>query len=349
MKIAIKTLALLLSIMLLASCGSASSGSSSAPSSSPASVSGGTASGADASSATESWPKAGSTLTLVVPFDVGGSADRQARAMAPYLSEYLGATVVIENRNGASGAVGVKTHLDSDPDDGSYIVYNSHPQFDATIVRDAGYKYDDLDIIGVAHSSPMALYVRADSPYNSVEDLVTALKNGEDLIGAATPGSYADILARYFGEAIGIDYRIIPYDSGSEFRAALLSGDVQIQFSDVEGAISNLGDQIKFLAVVQNEPYEALKDVPLFNDVMGTDFPASANMRFVHVKSSFKAQYPERFDKWVEAFAYALEQPEMIEWAKSQSMNMEWMGPEKATEMLKASNAVINEYSYMFE
>lgn len=301
----------------------------------------------------EDWPD--EELTLVVPYSVGGSADRQARALAPYLKEELGVNILAENREGGGGASGTVTHKNSDPDDGTHIIYQSHPHFEAGIVREAGYEFDDFDILGITHSSPITIWVAADSEYETMEDLLSAAESAPGSLSyAMISSSWSDIAVKILMDQLDLDIRAVPYDGGGPMRTALMGGEVDFIASDVEGTLAGAGDDLRPLAIYSDEPYEHAPDIPLINDVMqdmgvSAEIPSVSNQRFIQVKSEFKENYPERFEKLEAAFETAANDEEFREWGENQDMYMTWIPSEEATDILKETVELIYEYEDLFK
>ncbi|MBW1997899.1 MAG: hypothetical protein JRJ29_08025, partial [Deltaproteobacteria bacterium] len=109
--------------------------------------------------------------TIVVPTRPGGTVDRISRGMAPYLSKELGVPVVIENRPGGNSVVGTVAHLRNDPDDGSFLIIQTSPMFEANTLFDVPYKIQDLDYIAVISWDSLGIFVHKDSPFQTLEDL----------------------------------------------------------------------------------------------------------------------------------------------------------------------------------
>ncbi len=97
-------------------------------------------------SALSKWPT--KRLVIVVPFGPGGTTDRIARAMAPFLQKEIGVPVILTNRPGGGGIIGTKTHIKNDPTDGSFIMYSLQPYLSGAVVKGA-FKIDNFDYIGV--------------------------------------------------------------------------------------------------------------------------------------------------------------------------------------------------------
>ncbi|OLO27866.1 hypothetical protein BTR23_18820 [Alkalihalophilus pseudofirmus] len=303
--------------------------------------------------ANANWPD--ENITLIVPYSVGGSADRQARALAPFLEDELGVSIIIENREGGSGAVGTMTHFQSDPADGTHLIYQSHPHFESGVVRGAGFDFEDFAYLGITHSSPITYWVSQDSPFETLEDLLTEIEsNPNSLSYGMLPASWSDISIKMVLDALGLEARAVPFDGGGPLRTALLGNQVDFIATDVEGTLAGAGDDLRPLAIFNEEPYEHAPEIPLINEElanMGHDvsFPAISNMRFIQVKQEFKEQYPDRWEILSEAFQNAVENPEFIEWGTAQSMYLNWTNEEETNKFLSESIEVIRSYEDLFQ
>lgn len=307
---------------------------------------------ADSGGKEESWPK--DTITIVNPFSSGGSIDRQSRALTPFLEDELGVSVVVENREGGNGLVGAQAHLKNDPDDGSYILFHSHPHFDGGIFRGAEYEFDDYDYLGIVHNSPMGVFVKADSDYETLEDLIEALRNNPaGLNYGMLSGSWENVAGHMLLTELGLEARGVPYDGGGPLRTALIAGEVDFIFTDIEAIYASVADEARALGMFSSEHYPEDPSIPLMNDLMeelglGVTFPEMSNVRYLKVKKGFKDSYPERWDTLVAALENAVSHEEYVEWGRSQGVNLRWVGPEETYQFLKESHEVFLQYGELF-
>ncbi|WP_018923050.1 tripartite tricarboxylate transporter substrate-binding protein [Salsuginibacillus kocurii] len=296
----------------------------------------------------EDWPD--ETLTIVNPFSSGGSIDRQSRELTPLLEEELGEAVNVENREGGNGLVGAQDHLQNDPDDGSHILFHSHPHFDGGIFRGAEYEFDDYDYMGTVHDSPIGLFVPEDSDYETFEDLIDDLENNPGGLNyGMLTGSWEDVAGQMLLDELGLEAAGVPYDGGGPLRTALVSGEVDFAFTDIEGVYASIGDEARALGLFSNDPYPEDTDVPLMNDLMGEkgediDFPEMSSVRYLKVKEGFKDEHPERWDIWIDALEAAVTSDEYVEWGQEQGMNLEWQGPDETYDFLSESHEIFLEY-----
>src|SRR5690606_9755582 len=129
-------------------------------------------------------------VTFVVPYAPGGGSDSIARIIAPKLSEVLGATVVVENRSGASGMIGAR-HVALAAADGNTILIGSSGESATNSAMVKNMAYDPIkDFVPVIRltTNPIILVAGKDSPYKSFADVLTAAKKTASRIPFGSPG-----------------------------------------------------------------------------------------------------------------------------------------------------------------
>ena len=177
-------------LLSLAACGSTSSESQTPAGSTPAQTEAPGAGGTEKSNFPEK------TITIVVPYDAGGASDLMSRVFAAALSEQLnGATVVVENRSGGSGAVGME-YANSQPSDGYTILYLETNQ---TMIRHYGFtELEPSAFIQMActHVQPAVLAVSAGSEWDSLEDFIDYAKENPGKVSIGDAGTGCSPLSR---------------------------------------------------------------------------------------------------------------------------------------------------------
>lgn len=262
----------------------------------------------------EKWPLG--SLTIVVPYTAGGTNDRQARALAPYIQKVLGVPIKIENRPGGSTTVGYGTHLEKDPDDGSYIIYGHHITFCTAVLRGA-YKYDDFISLGsMSNGHPVIMVNPKHSDVKDFRDFLQKVKSN--------PNQYSQPAGRGWGRVFdlilkkeGLKTRLIPVEGGSSDRVLFLAGDVNFYISDYESSAAIFDPtEFKVLAIFsETSPYKGFLTA---NSVMAelgysARFPTMLTPRYFHVKKAFKEKYPERFEFLSNVLIKAAKDPEFVE------------------------------------
>lgn len=206
-------------------------------------------------------------IEIVVPFNAGGGTDTMTRIFAEHLTDYFGSPVVVVNRPGAGGEVGMTEVAGSDPDGYKLIIINTPNVLAIPTERDARFTYKSFDLLGTIAEDPGTLSVRDDDETKSIEDLVAAAKAapGEITYGTSGVGSAGHIAGLLFSRAADVDMLNVPYTGSSAVRTALLNGDVRV-------ATANLGEALNFaegnpwriLGVMASERVASQPDLPTF-------------------------------------------------------------------------------------
>lgn len=208
-------------------------------------------------------------ITYIIPFDPGGESDVTARFQEPILEEELGVSVNVTHRPGGGGAVAWSEFQNSAEPDGYEIIGVNIPHIIGQPIRrnNAGYETDNWRIVTFFHSTPNALIVHNDSPYETLEDLVEDAKENPEAITLGGSGTYSanhlDMLR--FEKEAGIDLTYIPFSGTGPLKGALEGGHVAGIFNYTMLG-TEMADSVKVLAVASEERVKALPDAPTFKE-----------------------------------------------------------------------------------
>lgn len=229
-----------------------------------------------AASTSSDFPKG--TITIVVCRGAGGSADTIARMFAPYFAENLGCNVIVENVEGGSGKIGLSQVYRADPD-GYTLVLGNFPSYILTEViegEDVAYEMDKFEpIAGISGKEGNVLIVPADSPFESVEELVAyGLENPGKLSMAVTSGISNSALAQaMFLGVSGVDLTVIPYDSGNNCVTAVMGKEVDCAVCSSTAAYTPADEgTIRVLTTFGEMEDEELEGVPTFSSIYGEEY-----------------------------------------------------------------------------
>jgi len=212
----------------------------------------------------QGWPKA--TITVVVPLAAGDGGDTTARAMSEVLGKELEVPVVISNRPGAGGTVGVQSVIAAKKDGYTVLFTQNSPLTIRRVLEPATASYDplkELTPLAITTRTPTVLVVRKDAPYQSFQELVAYAKKhpGRIRIGNAGPGSSGDLSVQVINAEAGTDLDAIPYKGAAPAVTAVIGGQV-------EGVILALGVVAAHMkagtlkAIAISSPYPELPEVP---------------------------------------------------------------------------------------
>jgi putative tricarboxylic transport membrane protein len=294
------------------------------------------------------WPT--KQLNIIVPYGAGGTTDRVVRALAPFLEKELGVPVVTVNRAGGGGLVGTKTHLVSDPADGSFIVYTIQPYLSGAIIK-GGFNLEDFDYFGLNYYSPQGLWVNAKTgKFKTADELFKAIQSQPSKIKMSIiPNSWSRPSAALLAERFGAGVREIPYQGGGQQRMAVIKDEVDFTVTEVHGTLAAAAEDMACLAVFAKDPVPEVPDVPLINSVMkqaGKEpLPPLSNSRFFLVKTEFRKTYPERFDMLNAAIEKAFQNPEFVSMMKKQKLEISWMTPDETRAEVYAADDVAQKFS----
>ena len=204
-------------------------------------------------------------IRIIVPFAPGASADGIARAIANDLGARTGRPVVVENRVGAGGTLGVGAVAKADPDGHTILVHSTTHVVAPATYSNPGYDVA-RDLAGVTSlvSLPNVLVV-APNKYKTLKDLVDTAKAkpGAMNYASAGVGSAAHLNGERFRLATGIDVQHVPYKGGPEGLTAVMTGDCEFYFIPLPAARGLVSaGKLAVLAVSGSSRASALPEVP---------------------------------------------------------------------------------------
>lgn len=210
-------------------------------------------------------------FTLVVHAAAGGGSDLTARTLAKELEADLGKSIVVENRTGGGGRVGL-TYLKDRPNDGHSIGFI--PVEVAMLGHQgADIKPDDYTILAQVMNAPATLSVPANSPYKTFEDFIAAAKAAPGTVTVSNSGAGAiwEAATLALGEAAGVTFKPVPYDGGAPAVAAGVAGEVKAVMAGVsESSAAAKDGRLRILAVMAPERVASLPDTPTAKE-LGVD------------------------------------------------------------------------------
>ncbi len=219
----------------------------------------------------QAWPS--KPVTLLVPFPPGGSTDLIARTLAPKLGEKLGgATVVVENKAGATGTVGAGQVKRAPPDGYTLFVSSLGPFVIAPhLIKTAGYDPTrDFDYITVAVQAPNVLAVPAASPHKSVADVLAYHKAnpGKMSFASSGNGSSDHLTAELFWQETKTTGVHIPYKGGAPALSDVIGGQVDASFININTALPSIkAGKLRALAITSLKRSPLLPEVPTMDEL----------------------------------------------------------------------------------
>lgn len=213
-------------------------------------------------------------VTMVVPFPPGGVADITARPVAEAMGRILKQPVIVENKAGAGGGVGMQYVARAKPDGYTVLLALSSisiiPEADKVLGRDPMFQLNQLVPIARFTADPTVLAVRADSPYKSAADLVDAAKKSPGAIPYGSSGNYGTmhVPMEMLTSATGTKMLHVPFTGAGPAVVALLGGQVEALSTGPSTIMGHLkAGKVRVLASWGESRHPALPSVPTLKEL----------------------------------------------------------------------------------
>jgi tripartite-type tricarboxylate transporter receptor subunit TctC len=209
-------------------------------------------------------------IRLVVPFPPGAGTDTVARFVAQKLAESMGATIVVENKTGAGGAIGAAEAAKAEPD-GYTLLFVASP-FTTVAASAKAPGYDPLrQFVPVAPiaAGPLAFVVNPDVPAATMREFIAYARQhpGKVNYGSAGPGSVNHLALELFKVRTGTDIVHVPYRGIADATKDLLGGQLQAMTASIPATLPQLAERrVRVLAVTGDRRIAQLPDVPSWQE-----------------------------------------------------------------------------------
>ena len=207
-------------------------------------------------------------IELIVPFQPGGGTDGVARAFGEAARKHIPQSVVVINKPGASGAIGWTDMINAKPDGYKLAVVT----VELVTLKPMGlakFSYDDVTPIIQFNADQAAITVRADAPWNTIEEYLAAAKKepGKMGVGNAGNGSIWHFAATALGDKTGIKFNHIPFQGAGPAVLALMGGHVDsVAVSPAEVAQQLQAGKLKMLTVMADQRLKNFDKVPTLKE-----------------------------------------------------------------------------------
>jgi tripartite-type tricarboxylate transporter receptor subunit TctC len=204
------------------------------------------------------------TVELLVPYQPGGGTDGLARTFADASRKHMSQSMVIINRPGAGGAIGWTEVINAKPD-GYKLAVLTVELLTLPHLGLAKFNYDDFQPIAQLNADPAAITVKADAPWNTVEEfLAAARKDPEGVrVGNSGNGSIWHLAAAALEDKTGAKFNHIPFQGAAPAVLALLGGHIEaVAVSPAEVTTHVQSGKLKMLMVMADQRVKGFEKVP---------------------------------------------------------------------------------------
>lgn len=205
-------------------------------------------------------------IRLIVPSAPGGGTDFTARTLGQKLTESIGQTVIVDNRSGAAGNIGVEIAAKSSPDGYTLVMpitsFSVNPNLYSKLPFDT---VKDFSSIVLASSAPLFLVITPSVQAKSVGELINVAKAKAGQLNYANSGNgtTAHLAGELFKKMAGVNLVSVPYKGGGPAVIDLIAGRVQIYFSTIPAALAHVqGGRLRGIAVTTTTRVNLIPDVP---------------------------------------------------------------------------------------
>lgn len=208
------------------------------------------------------------SINIIVPYSAGGGTDITTRAIADAAKSHISQPLVVVNKTGAGGAVGMGEGANSAPD--GYNVTTVTVEL-TTLPPQGLATFTNADFIPILrfNAEPSAITVKADAPWNTVEEFIAdaKAKPGEIKIGNSGIGAIWHLAALALEKEIGTTFNHIPYEGANPAVTALLGGHIEaVTVSPAEVAAQVKAGELKIIGVMSPERSKQFPDVPTLKE-----------------------------------------------------------------------------------
>jgi len=276
-------------------------------------------------------------INFIVPYAAGGGSDSRSRQIAQKMSVILKQPIIVDNKPGAGGNIGTEFIARAAPDGYTIGMGNFAPMaVNKTLFGNLRYDPEtDLTPIILIEKGPLVLVVNPNSPYKTVQDIVSAAKAKPGVLTFSSGGigGSHQLSAEIFEQNAGIEMIHVPYKSGSAGLTDLMAGNVTMMFDQMYSAMPSIkADKLRPIAITSKKRSPLLPNVPSFTELGYPKVEVLNWQGLIAPKGTPKAI----IDKLNAAANEALKDPQLRELMLSQGNEIGGGSPAEFATLIKA-------------
>lgn len=258
-----------------------------------------------------------SALTGVIQWGAGGGLDTMSRAIAPLTEKYLGQSIVLTNKTGATGAIAA-SYVNSKESDGQTMLFAAENPALYGVLKISNVGFQDFYPVSIFARGVATVVVPIDSKYKTLDDLIQdAVANpGKVKMGSTGPGGLPFVVTTMLSTVTKTKFNMIPFDGDGPALTALLGNHLDASVIALPAAVENAkANKMRILTVINDERIDEIKDVPAVPELI------PAMKKFMPWGPFYgvwvKKDTPDSVKKvLVDAFAKAQQEPEFKKFLK---------------------------------
>ncbi|MBD3765628.1 MAG: tripartite tricarboxylate transporter substrate binding protein, partial [Rhodobacterales bacterium] len=256
-------------------------------------------------------------MTLVTHSSAGGGTDVFLREIVGFLGKAMGTSFVVENVTGGSGA-NAMAKLAQSPADGSIFCGTTPTYINTSLLSKPEFDFTDMEGVANVFMDPQIVFVKADSPFQSLGDLIAAAKADPTAVrfGVTTPGSLDRQVMERFKTLTGVTSPVITHDGGGELLISVLSGTVSVAIGEGQELSAWIeAGEIRLLATYTETRLPTFPDVPTAREA-GVDLAVT---KFRGLAGPHGLPQDIK-DLWAAGIERVLQAPEVKAWYEAQAL-----------------------------
>ncbi|MBT5032718.1 MAG: tripartite tricarboxylate transporter substrate binding protein [Proteobacteria bacterium] len=261
------------------------------------------------------------TITIITHSRPGGGSDVFLRLLSRYLTPELGVNIVIKNITGGSGAAAIAELANSTPDGSTF--YATTPTFIYTsLLSRPTFTDKDVDPIVNLFTDPELIYTAANSPYQTLKEVLDKARDSRGIWGAANPASLERQALERLKSATGVNAAVISHEGGGDLMINVLNGTLDIGVGEAQELNSQLqAGSLRLLATFSDRRLSQFPDLPTVQE-LGYDVV----VRKFRGIAAPKGLAPEIIDQWEQAIQAVLNNPEYKESYTADNLRPDYLG-----------------------
>jgi len=205
----------------------------------------------------------------IIQWGAGGGTDTISRAIAPLAEKYLGKSIVMQNKTGATGAIGAQ-YVHDQKSDGYSLLFGAENPTLYQVMDISQLTYDDFEPIILLGHETAVIVAQADSEYNTIHDLLEGARAnpGKIALGTTGPGGLPFVVASFLKTVSDVEFNQIPFDGDGPVLTALLGGHVDVTIVKLSIADDMVkAGNLKIISAITDEPIEGSDAVPIGQEI----------------------------------------------------------------------------------